>query len=131
MFSIFFEPTTPANPLLLLLLTLVTLITVYLLIVVAEASVYQWMGWGNLRACIKTAAQVNTLTFLVGVALMLIFPKPALWHLLVFLLVAVTVEALWLTRIRPDRPRANWTVSIVANAVSYMVLILPPFLAQR
>jgi hypothetical protein len=127
MFSSLFNAPLPPHPALIVLLTLVALAALFPLIVITEVIVYQLMRWGRLRECVATAAKVNALTFVVGVAGTLLAPQPALWQLLVFLGLATSLEAFLLQRIRPNAAKANWTVAILANVLSYVVLILPAF----
>lgn len=111
-------------------LTLMALTMLLPLIVVFEVIAFQLMRWGPLRACVKTAVQVNAITFVIGLALTFLVPKPNLWQLLIYLAFAIVTEALLLTRIKPGSTRLSWSVSILANAISYIVLILPAFRFQ-
>jgi hypothetical protein len=130
MFSMLPQATTPPNPFLMFALTLVALATIFPLIVVCEVVVFQIMRWGKFRVCLKAAAQVNAASSAIGLGLMLLIPRPEVWQLLIFLVLAIVIEALLLNRIKPGARKANWTVSLLANAISYIVLILPAFRFQ-
>jgi hypothetical protein len=130
MFSLLPQTPTPPNPFLLLGLTLLALATIFPLIVVCEVVVFQIMRWGAFRACLKAAAQVNAVSSAIGLGLMLLAPRPNVWQLLIFLALSIVMEALLLNRIKPGASKANWIVSLLANAVSYIVLILPAFRFQ-
>jgi hypothetical protein len=130
MFSMLPQATQPTNPFLLFGLTIVVLALIYPLIVICEVVVYQLRRWGTFRDCLKTAALVNAVSSAMGVVLMLVVPRPATWQLFIFLAMAIAIEAVLLNRIRPGQSKANWTLAIWANGVSYVVLILPAFRFQ-
>lgn len=130
MFSILLTSTIAPNHLLVLLLTLIALASIFPLIVLVEMVILQLMRWGKFKSCIKAAIQVNGATFFIGIILVFIVPKPELWQLLIFLVLAILIEATLLNHLKPNTPQANWTVSILSNLVSYTILILPAFQFQ-
>jgi hypothetical protein len=121
------DPTT-ANPLLLALFGAAFSAVLLGLIITLEATGLQSFNWGSLRACIRTAAQINLASILPsGLALALV---PALGWLGILLsyALAVLIEGWLLARRLPGMPARTWTLAVMINLVSYAILIAPTYL---
>jgi hypothetical protein len=110
---------------LMLLLGLVLLILVVLLIVVIESVILQLLRWGNFKRSLSGALWMNAVSSFVGLPFVLLVPRFGYPSLLIGWTLTVVIEALVLTRLKPETKRQNWVISIIANITSYLILILP------
>jgi len=118
-------PLNNGAPILLLGLGLALFVLVVLLIVVIESAVLQFLRWGAFRSCLKGAFWMNLASSLIGLVFLLLVPGFGRWALLPGWALTVIIEALVLARLKPGSGRQNWLASIVANLVSYLLVIAP------
>lgn len=125
-----FDTPTPgltSSPLVLgiLLFSLICLVT--LLIVVIETTVMTLMRWGTLRQSLTASLLVNIVSTIVVTVLTTLILKAG--YLLVFIgwALSVLLEGWMLNAIHHQSARKNWLAAVVANTVSYLLLILPAF----
>jgi len=130
MFSILPAFSADSNLILFTILTFVALLMVYAMIVIIEVAVLQIMRWGEFRSCLKAGALMNIVSFLVGFGLMLLVPKPALWHLFIFMIIATLIEGIILGRFKPGSLKQNWLTALIANLASLIILLVPAFMFQ-
>ena len=109
----------------MLLLGLALLILVVLLIVVIESAVLQLMRWGDFKRSLSGALWMNAASSLVGLPFVLLVPRFGYPSLLIGWMLTVIIEALVLTRLKPEARRQNWVIAIIANIISYLIVILP------
>jgi len=110
---------------LLLGLGVLLFILVVLLMVVIESTIMQLLGWGDFMDSIRAAIWMNLASSLVGVFFLLLIPSYGRWSLVIGYGLTVIIEGMVLGRFKPEDKRLNWIVSLTANMVSYLVLILP------
>ena len=109
----------------LLALGLALLILVVLLIIVIESAVLQLLRWGAFKRSLIGSVWMNAASALVGLPFVLLVPQFGYLSLLVGWTLTVVIEAIVLTKLKPEAKRQNWTVAIIANIVSYLIVILP------
>jgi hypothetical protein len=114
----------------ILVLTVLSLLSILPLIILIEYVALHLLRWGKFRQCLNASVRMNALTFVVGIGFILAYPKPDEIQLLVFWAIATGLETVILMVLRKSKTRANLAAAIVANAVSYVVLILPAFRFQ-
>jgi len=127
MFDYLSAPTLPGGMFGLFLLTLLSLFSILPLVVLVEYVVIQLLRWGKFRQTLGAAIKMNLVSFIVGLALMLMIPEPDTWQLLLFLGVAIVIETGILAMLKKGVLRENLVAAVLANGVSYIVLILPAF----
>jgi hypothetical protein len=110
------------------ILTILAFLILILLISLVEMVALQLLRWGDMRQAIKASLAMNIASSIIGIILLILVPRPHLGELLVAWVFLVLTEGSVLMRIRPGSPGYNWLASIVANAASYIILILPAFL---
>ena len=120
------DPTS--SPVVVFILTILAFASFYPLILLIELVALQLLRWGKFRACLNVSWKMNAFTFMLGMVLLTIFPKPNAFHLLVYLAISVVVEMGVLSWFKRGAPRQNWTAALIANAASYFLLIVPAFL---
>lgn len=118
----------PTSPWITLLLTTLAFATLYPLIVLTELVALQLLRWGKFRACLDVSWKMNALTFILGVALLMIYPEPNAGYLLIYLTISVVLETGVLSWLKRGALRRNLTAALIANAASYILLIVPAFL---
>lgn len=104
------------------------LIMVLLLIILFEGVVMQLLRWGTFRQSIKAAAVMNLASVLVWLLMIGLVGQLGIIALLMGLLLSILIESAVLIRLEPGQTRYNIFVVIVANLVSYLVLLLPAFM---
>ncbi|MEW5870110.1 MAG: hypothetical protein AB1894_12600 [Chloroflexota bacterium] len=104
------------------------LCVLFLLIVVIESAVLQFMRWGSFRRSLRGSFLMNLASTLVGFFFLALLPQWKLLGILVAWALSVLIEGLVLLRLQRDAGRRNWTVALVANLVSYAILIVPAYL---
>jgi hypothetical protein len=107
--------------------TIVALIIMFCLIVIVESAVLQLMRWGAFRRSLSGSFWMNLASTLIGFIFLALVPTLGLLGLLIAWAASVGIEAVVLMRIKPGERRHNWIVSLVANLVSYLVLLLPTY----
>ena len=126
-------PYDVAGPSLLLGLgfTIAALAIMFALIVIVESTVMQLMSWGALRHCLKDAFWMNLASTLIGFFFLALVPRFGYWGLLLAWAISVIIEALVLGRLNRQAGRKSWLVALVANLVSYLLLMLPTYLYSQ
>lgn len=123
-------PIDSTAPGLLIGLGFILFILVVLLIIVIESTVLQLMSWGDFRRSLTGAFWANSASALVGFVFLLFVPRFGRWPLILSWALTVLIEALVLIRLKPEAKSKNWLVSVVANLVSYLIVILPVTMAD-
>ncbi len=111
-----------------IILTGLIFVILIFLIALVEMVVMQLLHWGDTRQSLRASLVMNIPSSLAGIALLLLFPHPDIWKLLIAWFILVAIEGIVLARYRPETPRHNWLAVILANLASYLILIVPAFL---
>ncbi len=100
----------------------------FLLIVVMESAVLQFMRWDTFRRSLRGAFLMNLASTLVGFFFIALLPEWGLLGVFIAWTLSVLIEGLVLVRLKREGGRHNWLVALVANLISYGILILPAYL---
>ena len=106
------------------------LIVLTLLITVIESAVLQFLRWDEFKACLKAALLMNLASLVVGFVMLTLIQRLALAGILIAWMLSVVIEALALSLMKRGQARKNWAAALLANLVSYLLLILPAFLIR-
>jgi hypothetical protein len=106
---------------------IIALVIMFALIVVIESAVLQLMRWGFFRRSLRASFWMNLASTLVGFTALALVPRYGPLGLFIAWAASVVIEALVLMRIKPGERRRNWLASLVANLVSYALLLLPTY----
>lgn len=112
------------------LLGTLALIIIFILIVFVEAVVLQLIGWEDRRAAFKAAFWMNLASTAAGFLLLAFVNRLTGFGLVLAWAVSVIIEGLVLKRSSPRGTRFHWYASLLANLVSYLLLILPAYLLR-
>lgn len=116
-----FEP----NNLIIYSLELGAALLYWLVIVVVESAMLQFVGWGDLRQSLKGSMLANLASSLLIAASLFAIPRLGLLSLLLGFLIALPVEAWVLKKIQSNDRRASFSIAFIINLVSFGILILP------
>lgn len=102
------------------------LIVLTLLITIVESVVMLLLKWGTYRRILWASLLMNvTSTIFGGVLIALgLFSNSYIWLAVAFVL-SVLIEGGVLMLMKHGAARQNWIASLVANLVSYLLIILP------
>ena len=99
----------------------------WLVFVVVESAVLQFLNWGNFRQCLRASIYINLGSAIIVVLSFVFIPRLGLPGLILGVLIVILIEALILLRLKPAAPRQAWFAAVVINLVSFFILILPVF----
>lgn len=107
--------------------SLLALCLLTLLITLIETTVMVLLKWGSFWRAIVASLVMNIASTIIGVFLLIIFPQPSWWSLLIAWAISALVEGSILMLLQRGAASKNWKVAFAANAVSYLLIILPSF----
>ncbi len=103
----------------------------WLVFVVLETTVLQFVNWGEFRPCLRASLFANLISgFVIALSLVWI-PRLGFTGLVLGTLTAILIEAAVLMRLKPGARRQNWVAAIATNLTSFMILIFPVFWIAR
>lgn len=90
-----------------------------------EAMVMRLMRWGSLARCLWHSLAMNIVSTFVGIVFAYLRASSigALGWIALFV-GSIAIEGFLLTKLSPGRSRRAWFVAVVANSVSYALLLL-------
>ena len=100
------------------------------LIVAVEAAVLFFLKWGTFKRSLLAALVMNLVTTLIGGGMIFLLSNIYLGLLVDFLL-SVLIEGGVLMLFNRETVRKNWIAALAANAVSYLLILLPAVLIFR
>jgi hypothetical protein len=109
----------------------VGLIISTLLISLIEAAVMFLLKWDKFGKCLWVSLLVNVISTVFGIGGAMVgsygfFTNTSIWLAVVIaFILSVLIEGLLLMLVKRGETRLNWFVSLVANGVSYLFIILP------
>jgi hypothetical protein len=109
----------------ILLVIFICLIT--LLIALIEAVVMTLLRWDTFRRCSLVSLVMNIASMLANVILLAVFHNPNLIILLTGWLISVLIDSGILMIFKRRAVRQNLIVAVIANTLSYLILIAPAF----
>jgi hypothetical protein len=113
------------NPLAVLSLELGAFVLYWLVIVVIESAVLQFVRWGDLRTGLRASLLANLASAPVTLLALMFLRQAGIISLIVGLLLSILIEGLVLRRLQPRDPRPPWIAAITANLISTALLLLP------
>lgn len=116
------------NNLVILSLELGAAVLYWLVIVVVESAVLQFVGWGDLRQSLRASLLANLASSLLIAASLVGIPRLGLLSLLLGFLLVMLIEAWVLNKIRSNQKSSFIKISFITNLVSFSILILPIYL---
>ena len=103
----------------------------WLVFVVVEIAVLQFLNWGNFQQCLRASFWANLASGLViGIAFTMI-PRFGLPGLIIGCLISIVIEGFILNQLKKNAKSLNWIAAILANLISFIILVLPVFLFSR
>jgi hypothetical protein len=99
----------------------------WLLYVVIESAVLQFVNWGDFRTSLRGALLANLVSsWAVALSFVMIrrFGLPGITG---GLLVAIPLEGLVLSRLKPEAKTLGWFAAIAANLISFIILTIPVY----
>jgi hypothetical protein len=110
-----------------LALTAGFLVLLFSLIVLVESVVLQVLRWGSFKRSLRGSFWMNLVSTLAGFLVLSQVPRLGFWGVLIAWAMSVLIEWAVLVRFQPGEKRYTFSLSISANAVSYLLLILPAY----
>jgi hypothetical protein len=117
----------PGTVALLLGGSLLALCLLTMLIALIEATAMVALKWGAFRQAIIASLVMNLASTILGAVLLIIFPHPPFWGLLIAWALSTLVEGGILMAFQRGAPGKNWRAALIANLASYLLLILPSY----
>jgi hypothetical protein len=122
-----FEITGTAAPYLLLVFGFLALIVINLLIAVIEGVTLTLLSWNPFRISMTISFIMNIISGIVnGILLVFLQRSPFVWLPVSFVL-SLMIEVFVMTYFKRQTFRQNSIFILIANLVSYIVLILPAY----
>jgi hypothetical protein len=115
------------NPVAIITLEAGTAILFWLVFVVIETAVLQFVNWGDFRFCLKASLLANLASGLVLTFSLIMIPRLGLAGLVVGVIISTLIEGLVFLRLQPGKKRLDWLAAILANLASFVILIFPIF----
>jgi hypothetical protein len=119
------------NPVALYSLEIGAGILFWLVFVVIETAVLQFISWGDFRQCLRASFLANLASGLVIVIAFTLIPRYGLPGLIFGSLLSILIEGLIFNRLKKNSNRLNWIAAILANLVSFFILVLPVYLFSK
>jgi hypothetical protein len=106
------------------------LIIFILIITLIEAGVMGLLKWDKFKRSVTVSWWMNAASTIFGMGSVLMsvmgLDKFSIWWVIaIAFLVSVLIEGGILMLVKRNTPRLNWTVSLIANVTSYLLVILP------
>ncbi len=121
------EITGPAAPYLLLIFGFLALLVVNLLIAVIEGVTLTLLSWNPFRISMTVSFIMNIISGIVnGILLVFLQRSPFVW-LPVSFVISLIIEVSVMTYFKREAFRQNSIFILIANLVSYILLILPAY----
>lgn len=119
------------NPVAIYSLELGAALLYWLVFVIIETAILQFVNWGNFQHCLKASLFANLASGLV-VALSLIWiPRFGILGLIGGLIASIGIEGFVLTTQNRAKKRLNWLAAVLANLCSFLILVFPVFWISR
>ena len=115
------------NPAAIISLELGAAILFWMVFVVVETAVLQFVNWGDFRHCLRGSLIANLASALVLAMSLIWIPRFGLAGLTTGVLLSILIEGYVFFRLNPDAKSRNWLAAILANLVSFIILIFPVF----
>lgn len=97
----------------------------WLLFVVLDAAIFQFLNWGDFRQCLRASLFANLASGFFVILSMVLIPQLGLPGLVAGCLVSILIQGRILIRLKPETKRLNWLAAILANVVCLVILVLP------
>ncbi|MFM8323216.1 MAG: hypothetical protein ACKOC5_20075 [Chloroflexota bacterium] len=123
--------TAPINSLGMIVFWIAFFAVLLALIITFETTALQWMRWGSFRTCLKHAAIANLVSCLAGFASLYLVVVLGMLGIGLSWAVSLLIEGFALGRLQPAERGRAYRVALAANLVSYLLLILPAYLAAE
>lgn len=123
----FFEVATPGVILGMLTGGIAVLCLVTLLIAVIETVVLTILGWGDFRKSLAISIIMNIASGIVGGFLLVIFPQPSIESLVIAMIITILIEWGVMSRFQVNRTLLTLFAVLLANLISYAIIIFPAF----
>jgi hypothetical protein len=99
----------------------------WLVFVVIETAVLQLINWGDFRHCLRASLIANLASALIIAISLIWIPRFGFAGLVIGGVLSIMIEGLVFSRLNPETNRRNWLAAILANLVSFLILIFPVF----
>jgi hypothetical protein len=106
-------------------------ILLWLVFVVIETAVLQFVNWGEFRTCLKASFLANLFSGIIVILSLIMIPRLGLAGLIAGVLLSIIIEGFVLLRLKPGAKRQSWLAAALANIASFLILIFPIFWYAR
>ena len=104
---------------------LLVLCIVSVIVVLLESLVLWRLGWGSFKRSLLASFVMNLVTSILGIGVVMFTLPLGLWGFLIDFGLSVLVEGGILMLFKRGAAKENWLAALAANAVSYMLIMLP------
>jgi hypothetical protein len=122
-----FDVATPGIVIGMLTGGIAVLILVILLIALIETVILTLLGWQEFRKSLVVSIIMNLASGIVGGILLVFVPRPTVMGLVIAMILSIIIEAGIMTRFRPNVIRLTLLSVILANILSYAIVIFPAY----
>jgi len=112
----------------ILVLTVAVFLVLFSLVVILETASLQLMRWGDLKNSLKSSFLINLTSTPISFLILAQVPKIGLVSVFIAWVFSVFIEWFILHRLGSTEKYPFFLVALIANLVSYAILILPSFL---
>jgi len=112
----------------ILVLTVAVFLVLFSLVVILETASLQLMRWGDLKDSLKSSFLINLTSTPISFLILAQVPKIGLVSVFIAWVFSVFIEWFILHRLGSTEKYPFFLVALIANLVSYAILILPSFL---
>lgn len=103
------------------------LILVTLLIALIEAVILTILRWEEFRKSLVISIIMNVISGIMGGVLLVLVPHPTILGLVFAMILSMIIEGFIMFKFRPEVLRLTLFVVILANILSYGIVIFPAF----
>jgi hypothetical protein len=122
-----FNVATPGVILGMLLGGIAVLILVIFLIAIIETVILTLVGWEEFKKSLVVSVIMNIASGIVGGLLLVLFPQPTISGLGIAMILSILIEGWIMIRFRPNVVRLTFFAVILANTISYAIVIFPAY----
>jgi hypothetical protein len=112
----------------ILVLTVAALLFLFFLVVILETASLQLMRWGNFKDSLKSSFIINLASTPISFLTLAQVPKIGLVSVFIAWVFSVLIEWFILHQLGSTEKYPFFLVALIANLVSFVILILPSFL---
>jgi hypothetical protein len=106
---------------------IVVLILVIFLIALIEGVILTLLGWEEFKKSLVVSTIMNVASGILGGILLVLVPHPSVMGLVIAMILSIVIEGVIMIRFRPNVIRLTLLAVILANLLSYAIVIFPSY----